>query len=326
MAALSARARRYFERTRKDVSADETEQSPSKDDIELFAQAITEDAPGILQHLAHWRRLLGVQGLRSLVGMYIESSDMVIRKRVLQLFMEVYGLPDDDRELEARMTAAVEKLSQKSFLGGDEDVLVEEIRRRSPIQLSTWQLLTDAIRASRAKSKNLKGALAKIREPALSPGPDSFESEMCRLAESIHALRKKMKETLPSDGKTKNKGKEGQKEKSYRRSKLQQSLAELDNWSTTSPAFAEQRMVRLPEGIMARAFAGSLWTSVSQLLKESGGTTARPGWLSNVDKVDSDVKAKRFQLSNTTVGLAIAAALFLALGLWLVFRPSAVTP
>jgi hypothetical protein len=77
---------------------------------------------------------------------------------------------------------------------------------------------------------------------------------------------------------------------------------------------------------MARAFASSLWTSVSQLLKESGGTTAMPGWLSNVDKVDSGVKSKRFQLSSTTVGLAIAASLLFALGLWLIFRPSAVTP
>jgi hypothetical protein len=60
--------------------------------------------------------------------------------------------------------------------------------------------LTDATKASRAKSKNLKGALAKIREQALSPGPDSFESEMCRLAESFTlSERKLLKPCLPTE-------------------------------------------------------------------------------------------------------------------------------
>jgi S1-C subfamily serine protease len=289
----------------------EPRQTANADDLREFARLMTDDAPSLLQHLSYWRMRKSAEGLQAVVDEYIATSGMDTRNQVLSIYMELYGQDDDAGDMASALGSVLDKIDAIAVESSDSvATLLGEIRATSPAQLRVWSLLRSLLEISKIKAIKLKRPLASVVTNAPTSATKGIESEMALLVASLNTLVTELAERLPA---------ERVKSKDRRRASLETSLAFLDQWVGSCPAFGTSEVAALPEGAITRHLAGSLWATVSDSLTQSGGTIAEPNWpdLPAAIRIRGSAGSS---LRSRSIPLVCVAAVFYAVAGWLLLR------
>jgi S1-C subfamily serine protease len=263
-----------------------------------FQNDIDNNATEMLRHLIRYRRLVGADGLQSLVESYIEESSMPVRKDVIEVFVKLYGesVPDENM-----LDDMLENLSDIEKDNPQCHLLIDEIRQKSPAHFELLYLLKELFDIAGTNIKKLKEPLNEILAKHSSTIPESVSKggELAPTLSELFNFIEKLSQTLP-DKRT--------KDKLSRRKALNKSLIETQNWVNSCGAFQRAEIAELPEGGLIRKLVDKLWGNINDFLEKSGGNPRQLKF--NYELTSQSPSPKKRTIGKSGLGLIFLSAFF----------------